>query len=146
MRGRLPAGPEFVYTLQGAVEEKNRLKGIMDTMYGQARLQEVCTQQDIGVTRFHQLRELAMQGALAAIAPRPAGRPRRASAAQAEQIRMLQQRVRDLEQALHEAHVREEIALVLSHRRRTDDVDVCAPATSVEKKMRRRRVKIRKSR
>jgi hypothetical protein len=144
MRGRWPAGPEYIDKLQGSVEAKERLKGILDTMFGQARLLEVCARQNIGETRFHQQRVIAMQAAVTALEPRPAGRPSRASAAPAEQIRVLEQRVQELEQALHEAQVREEIALVLPHLQRTDGDSACA--TAVEKKTRRRRVKIRKSR
>jgi hypothetical protein len=74
---------------------------------------EACAQLGIQETRFHQLRELALQGALTAIEPRPAGRPSRTPASAAEQISVLQERVQELELALHAAQVREEIALVL---------------------------------
>ena len=134
MRGRWPSGPEYIDKLHGSVETKERLKAILDTMYGQARLLEVCAQQHIGETRFHQLREIAMQAALMAIEPRPAGRPSRTSTAQSEQIRTLEQRVRELEQALHQAQVREEIALVLPHLQRTAGADASATATTEEKK------------
>ncbi len=107
---------------------------------------EVCAQHDIGETRFEQLRAMSIQGALNSIEPRPAGRPSRACAgAQAEEIRVLQQRVQELEQARHEAQVRAEIALVLQPSRR-DEQDDRMTATGVEKKTRRPRVKIRKSR
>jgi len=55
---------------------------------------------------------------------------------------MQQQRIEELELALQEAQVREEIALVLPQVRLDDHRSVVA----VGKKMRRRRVKIRKSR
>src|SRR5260370_39470645 len=90
-------------------------------MSGEQRLLEACAQLEVGETRFHQLRELARQGALSAIEPRPAGRPSRAPWSEAEQIRALQARIEELELALHEAQVREEIALVLPHLRRTVD-------------------------
>ena len=115
MRGRWPQGPEYVDKLAGSAETKERLKAILDTLYGQARLLEACQQLGIAETRFHQLREIALQSALTAIEPRPAGRPSRLSSSAAEQIRALQVRVQELEQALHEAQVREEIALVLPH-------------------------------
>jgi hypothetical protein len=132
--------------LNGSVETKERLKMIFDTMYGERRLLEACAQLDIGETRFHQLRELALQAALAAIEPRPAGRPSRTALSETEQIRSLEQRVQELELALHEAQVREEIALVLPHLQRTVGAGEDATAVSEEKKMRQRRVKIRKSR
>jgi hypothetical protein len=146
MRGRWPQGPEYVDKLQGSDESKERLKAIFDTLYGQARLREACAQLDLGETRFHQLREIALQGALTAIEPRPAGRPSRASASEAEQIRALQARVRELEQALHEAQVREEIALVLPHLGRPGSADAPGTADAEGKKTARERVKVRKRR
>jgi hypothetical protein len=94
MRGRWPDGPEYLDKLQGSVESKQRLKAILDTLCGQARMREACAQLDISETRFHHLREAAMQAAVTAIEPRPSGRPSRAASAQAEEIRVLQQRVR----------------------------------------------------
>jgi hypothetical protein len=142
MRGRWPAGPEYIDKLVGEQETKERLKAILDTLYGQARLLEVCDQLDIRETRFHQLRETALQGALSALTPRPAGRPSRASASETEEIRALRQRIAELERALLEAQVREEIALVLPHLQRNNgDRD-----TGEEKKMPSQRVKVRKPR
>ena len=146
MRGRWPQGSEYVDKLEGSVETKERLKAILDTMYGQMRLLEACGDLDISETRFHQLRELGLQGALTAMEPRPAGRPSRASQTEAEQIRVLQQRVQELEQALHEAQVREEIALVLPHLVRPTRQGECETAVVEGKKTRRRRQRIRKPR
>ena len=145
MRGRWPAGPEYLDKLVGSEETKERLKAILDTLYGQVRLLQACAQLDLGETRFHQLREAALQAALTAIEPRPAGRPSRAVTVEADQIRALEQRVRELEQALHEAQVREEIALVLPHLQRTGPNDAC-PSAVEEKKRRPPPVKIGKSR
>src|SRR5262245_20880246 len=142
MRGRLPAGREYIDKLDAALEEKERLKAILDTMYGDKRLLEACVELGIHETRFHQLRETALQAALVAIARRPAGRPSRSAAIDAAYVRSLEQRVEDLELALQEAQVREEIALVLPR------VTVGEPGTALvgAKKMRRRRFKIRKPR
>ena len=144
MPGRWPDGLEYLDKLEGSVEAKQRFKAILDTLFAQARTLDVCAQLGISATRFQQLREACMQGGLTAIESRPAGRPRRTESAETEEIRMLRQRVRELEQALLESQVREEIALVLPHHRRTDDT--CATAADVEKKMPPRHVKIRKSR
>jgi hypothetical protein len=145
MRGRWPAGLEYIDKLEGSVATKERFKSILCTLFHQARVVDVCSHHGFGETRFEQLRHTSIQGALNSIEPRPAGRPSRASLAQTEQIRLLEQRVRELEQALHEAEVREEIALVLQPTQR-NEADASMTATCVEKKMRRRRVKIRKSR
>ena len=107
MRGRWPDGPEYIDKLQGSVEAKERLKAILDTMYTQTRALEACARLDISETRFHQLREAGLQGALTAIESRPAGRPRRTDSKEAEENHMLRQRVLELEQALLESQVRE---------------------------------------
>jgi hypothetical protein len=146
MRGRWPAGPEYIDKLVGSEQDKERLKAILDTLYGEQRLVEACAELDVGETRFHQLREAALQGALSAIAARPAGRPSRAAPAEAEQIRLLEARTVELEQALHEAQVRAEIALVLPRRRQPDAADECGTDAAAGKKTRRRRLKIGKSR
>jgi hypothetical protein len=151
MRGRWPSGREYIDKLTGSDETKARLKAIFDTMYAGKRLQEACAEVGVGETRLHQLREVALQAALTAIEPRPAGRPSRAVAAEPERIRTLEQRVKDLELALHEAQVREEIALVLPHLRqpsRPVATSVAEGVTTVaeEKKTRLRRLKIRKPR
>jgi hypothetical protein len=144
MRGRWPSGPEYIDKLVGDSETKDRLKAILDTLYGQARLLEVCDQLDIRETRFHQLREIALQGALSALTPRPAGRPSRASAPPGDEIHVLRQRVAELERALLEAQVREEIALVLPHLQRTNGNG--ERPTTEEKKTPPQPVKIHKPR
>jgi multidrug efflux pump subunit AcrA (membrane-fusion protein) len=141
MRGRWPAGVEYIDKLSGSEDTKQRFKAILDTLHGEARLLEVCAQLGIGETRFHQLRETALQAALTAIAPRPAGRPSRAAGPEAAQIQALQQQVRDLQHDLHETQVRAEIALVLGGATDHDQRDAAA-----EKKMPQRHVKINKPR
>ena len=68
------------------------------------------------------------------------------SIAEAEQIRLLEARTVELEQALHEAQVRAEIALVLPRRGQPDAADECGTDAAAGKKTRRRRLKIGKSR
>ena len=78
-----------------------------------------------------------------AIEPKPAGRPSLV-VTEAEQIRALRERVQELERALLESQVREEIALVLPNVQRAAQDD--ETVATVEKKMRSPRVKIRKPR
>jgi hypothetical protein len=147
MRGRWPSGPEYIDKLQGSAETKERLKVIFETMYGDMRLLAACAQLEVGETRFHQLRERALQGAILAIEPRAAGRPSQTCGSEAEQVRALQARVKELELALHEAQVREEIALVLPHLRRSPAPVLVGSAAKVEgKKTRRRRATVHKRR
>jgi hypothetical protein len=144
MRGRWPTGIDYIDKLDGADATKERLKVILETLTGETRVLEACATLAIRETRFHQLREAALRGALTALEPRPPGRPSRMTTSDAEQIRALQQRVVELEQALHEAQVREEIALVLPNLQRTAGND--AAVVVEEKKMRQPHVKVRKPR
>ena len=112
MRGRKPVGPEGVERLQGSAQAKERLRVVLETLAGNLRVQQACTQLGIGEVRFHQLRQEVLQGALAALEPRPGGRPpKTATPVPAEQVTALEQRLEQLEQAQRTAQVREEIAL-----------------------------------
>jgi hypothetical protein len=116
MRGRYPAGIECVDELDGASADKARLKAIFGTLSGQARTLEACDQLAIGETRFRQLRKRALQSALDGITPRPAGRPSRRSAAEAERIRELEEALAEKELQLQQALVRAEVALIVPQR------------------------------
>ena len=133
MRGRYPADVDYVDQLDGAAADKERLKAIFDTLYGAARVLEVCTRLGIRETRFHQLRERALQGALDAITPRPAGRPSRPATSAAERLHELEQALAAKELELQQALVRAEVALILPAR-----VEV-----ALKKKGRRSTVKLR---
>ena len=78
-------------------------------------MQEACAQLEVGEVRFNQLRQEALQGALATIEPKPAGRPR-TTTPEEERIQALEQSLADKDSELHEAQVREEIALALPRR------------------------------
>lgn len=146
MRGRRPTGPEYLDKRLGSAEAKERAKAVLGTMFAGERVLAACDQLGIHETRFQQLRERAADALLSALEPRPAGRPSRASLSEVEYIRALEQRIEELEQALHQAQVREEIALVLPHVQRPTGAGAHDSALAEGKKMRQRRVKIRKSR
>jgi len=111
MRGRLPAGPEYVEKLQGPPEAKRRLEIILRTLAGTCRVQEACEQLGLCEARSHQLRQEALQAALDGLTPRPAGRP--AAPPDDPRVARLQQQTEELRLDLLAAQTREEIALVL---------------------------------
>jgi hypothetical protein len=115
MRGRRPAGPEYVDKLEGSDQSKKRLRVILETVAGHCTVQEACAQLEVGEVRFNQLRQEALQGALATMEPKPAGRPR-TTTPEEERIQELEQSLVDKNSELHEAQVREEIALALPRR------------------------------
>lgn len=117
MRGRYPDGPqELLEALDGTTEDKQRVQVILETVFGPARVMEACENLGISETRFRQLRDLALQGALDGIRPRPVGRPSRRATADAARVDELEQALAGKELELQQALVREEVALILPHR------------------------------
>jgi hypothetical protein len=134
MRGRLPAGPEYVDKLQGPADAKRRLEVILRTLAGTCRVQEACAELGLSEARFHQLRQEALQAALDGLTPRPAGRP---AAPPAEpRGAELEQQEEALRLELLAAQTREEIALVLP---RLAGAGGAQPGDAAGKKARRRR-------
>src|SRR6516225_6697665 len=113
MRGRYPAGPEYVEHLDASSLAKERLQVVLETLAGTCRVQEACARLGVGEVRFHQLRLQALQAAADRLETRPGGRPRRVVPREAEQVEALQERMAELEVELRAAQVREELALVL---------------------------------
>jgi transposase-like protein len=115
MRGRHPAGPEFVDKLSGDVTAKERLRIVLETIAGQRRVASACTQLGVSEQRFDELRAEALQAAVTALAPKPLGRkPQSASPAPSE-VEQLRARIAALEAQLQVAAVRAEVAAILPH-------------------------------
>jgi hypothetical protein len=115
MRGRYPTDlNEYVDELDVAPELKQRLKIIFATGRRESRLFESCAALDVGETRFRQLCRQAVRGACNGITPRPPGRPSKATTLEAQRIGELERLLAEKEQQLHEALVREEVALILT--------------------------------
>ena len=109
--GRRPAGPEIVEQLQGSAQARLRLRVVLETLAGRLRVQEACQQLGVGTVRFHEIRQAVLEAALAALEPRPAGRPPREGAAPAPAGQ-----VEELAAALEASRLREEVALILAPR------------------------------
>ena len=137
MRGRYPDGAaELLEALDGTTEDKQRVQAILETVFGPARVVQTCEQLDIGETRFRQLRELALQGALDGIRARPSGRP--SGHADAERIRELEQQLAETKLELQQALVRTEVALILPHRTEVEPIKK-GPCSSVKLRKRKPR-------
>jgi len=115
MRGRHPSGPEFVDKLAGDAAAKERLRVILETLAGTCRVGDACRRLNISEQRFDQVRAEALQAALAALAPRPPGRPARVATPEGAEAERLRARVAALEAQLHVAAVRTEVAAILPH-------------------------------
>jgi len=113
MRGRYPSGPEFVDKLDGSASAKERLKVLLETVAGSCRVGQACERLGLSEPRFDQIRIQALQAALAALEPQPAGRRPRQALPDADEVQGLRDRVAQLEAELQAALVRAEIAVAL---------------------------------
>jgi len=139
MRGRRPAGPDYVDHLRDCDDQtKRRLKVIMQTMSGDLRVHEACAILGISPQRFHQMREQALQGAADVLKPRPKGRPRRRRSSEQQQVEQLQQELGDAKVELCAAQARVEIATLLPRVLQAPPKPPPKPSAE-EKKTRRRR-------
>lgn len=111
--GRPFAGSSHVMELDGGVEEKHRLRVILDVLRGVTSVGQACATLQISPARFHQLRAQVLQSALDALAPRAPGRPRTAPREDTTQVEELKRQVRELEMDLQAALVRTELALAM---------------------------------
>jgi len=116
MRGRRAPGPEFVRRLPGEATAKRRLEVILRTLAGQLGFNQASAQLGITPQHLHVLRHEAMQAALAALAPRPMGRPRQKAAPGQEQIDDLRRQIEQLQQELRSSQLREQLAVLLPGR------------------------------
>lgn len=113
MRGRRPAGPNYVERLSGSALAKERLRIILQTIAGELRLSEACDRLGISPQRFHQLREEALSAALVGLEPGLPGRPAQVPTPQDEQLRQLEAQLAAKDLEARTARAREEIALTL---------------------------------
>jgi hypothetical protein len=98
-----------VTEMDGSETARARLEQIILALAGQTSVPEACAALDIGESRFHQLREEALQGALAALEPRPSGRPARPAEPGAARIAALEQELRERERELQAYRIRLEL-------------------------------------
>lgn len=68
-------GADHVEKLAGERETKSRLKLILLTLSGELSVNVAAEQMGVCLSRFHELRDGALMGALDALSPRPPGRP-----------------------------------------------------------------------
>ena len=113
MRGRRPAGSEYVDRVPGSQTAKERARIILQTITGELRVAQACALLDISPQRFHQLREEAVRGFVANLELGAPGRPPQTPAPEAEKVQSLQNQLAAQDLELRAARAREEIALTL---------------------------------
>jgi hypothetical protein len=114
MRGRYPAGWEYMNQFDASADAKERFQVTVEIMTGACRVQEACARLGIGTTRLEQVRQEIVASALAgAERQRPGRKPRRVSELEQE-VEQLRRQVVHLQAALEVATVRAEVAATLS--------------------------------
>jgi hypothetical protein len=101
-----------VQRLEGDDLAKRRLAILLETLGGARTIEEACDVLGISATRFFELKQQMLQGALTALTPQPVGRPSHASD-DATREAAFDAKIRELERDLQCALVRTELALVM---------------------------------
>ncbi len=113
MRGRFPAGWDYMDQFDASDEAKERFQATVHILSGACRVQEACARLGIGPSRLEQVRHDAVAGALAALErQRPGRKPRPVSELEHE-VEHLRQQVAQLQAALEVATIRAEVAAAL---------------------------------
>jgi hypothetical protein len=123
MRGRRPIGPELADRMDGSARAQTRMRLILETLAGKTPVKDAREQLGICTQRFEALRAEAIRAGIAALEPKPLGRPARANrtpevARLEARVSELEARVAELEAELQAADVRAELAGQLPKRDR----------------------------
>jgi transposase-like protein len=109
---RPPEGVGHVDRLEGPEDLKRRLRVLLDTLSGRVSVAQACEELGVSESRLHELRREALEGALGALMPKPAGRPATGQTTTARE-KELEGRIQELEVDLQAALVRTELALAM---------------------------------
>ncbi|MFC1482276.1 hypothetical protein ACFL51_00565 [Myxococcota bacterium] len=139
-RGRPALGPALVDHLEGPGETKKRLRVILETVTGQKSAAEACAELGLGKSRFNEVRQQVLQGALETLHAKPRGRPRKPESAEdlAARLADLEEENQRLFDEVQLANVRNEIELVFP--------DLVVPEDEEERKKKLRRERNRRKR
>jgi hypothetical protein len=140
-QGRTPNPDEAIDRLDGLSPEKERLKVILEQVSGSCSVEEACERLGVGRTRYFELRQQALQGALEGLEPGVAGRPRTVEEIDPDDVDALVERTRELEHEMKVAEAKIELAmegvLVEDPKKKGD------PITTAKRKLRKEQRKSR---
>ena len=139
-QGRTPNPDDAIEHLDGAMPEKDRLKVILEQISGGCSVEAACEQLGIGRSRYFELRQQALQGALDGLEPGASGRPRTVEEIDPEDVDALADRARELERELNLAEAKIDLAFdgLLAEAPKKND-----PVTEAKKKLRKEQRKSR---
>jgi hypothetical protein len=113
MRGRRPAGPEFVERLEGSAFAKVRAKVVLQTIARELTVPQACKQLGICEQRFYQLRDEHLRDFVVGFEPGSPGRPPRTLSRAEQRVIELEELLAAKNLELRTALAREEIAITL---------------------------------
>jgi len=113
--GRPNKGVDHVDRIDAPEEEKRRLKIVLQTLTEEISVNEACRRLSIGTSRFHELRQEVLEGAVEGARPGRPGRPRKEETREERKIRRLERQVEDLREELELSLLRTELAVALPH-------------------------------
>jgi hypothetical protein len=135
MRGRKASAVDAVVQTEASAIAKERAQAIYEVYLRQSTVAQACARLHVGPARFHQLQKQLMRSSVAAMEPRPAGRPPKVVAPAQAQLAALERERQAMQVELGMAQTRAEIALVLPRVLQPADTPA---ASAPEKKTRRR--------
>lgn len=116
--GRKPEGSKLVEGLEGSEVARARVGAILDCLTGRKNVEEASEELGIHQAMFFRLRTEALAGAIAALEPKPMGRPPKIVSAEEAEIASLKMELKRMEVDLQAARIREEIALTMPYLRK----------------------------
>lgn len=111
--GRPPKGSKLIDNVEGSEEAKHRAEVILETITGETSVLKACEILGISETRFYQIRDMALKGAVSSLEPGTRGRPPVVEDIGAPEVDALRKRVADLENELTIAQTRTMLATAL---------------------------------
>jgi hypothetical protein len=102
--------------LNGADDEKRRLRVVLETIAGEKTIEQACEELHVSASRFHELRREALQAALDGLTPAAAGRPKHDDPpVDHDHVKALEAENKHLKAELLASYTRTEIALAMPH-------------------------------
>lgn len=111
----------LVESLEGEASTKAQLRAVLDVLAEKKTVADACAELGVSEATFHRLRERVLAAALEALVPKRAGRPPKAPETPTE-VEELKRTLRETRIELEASRIREEIALVMPHLLKRQDV------------------------
>ena len=99
-RGRRPLRLAHVDHLDGSARAKDRLSTFLSSVHADCTISEACQHLGVSESHFHAVRHTWLQASLAALEPRPAGRPASIPHPAEARVAALEAEVKTLRRAL----------------------------------------------